>query len=113
MAITNQDIVALASAFHDASMVKKSTAAEMAEFFLYPELRIFVLHGGNLTPERARARVLVFGRAATSGRRRACSNAASARNSAVERVPSGELKFVIYVNSFHRFLPDAAPIELR
>jgi hypothetical protein len=33
MAITNQDIVALASAFHDASMVKKSTAAEMAEFF--------------------------------------------------------------------------------
>ncbi len=44
MAITNEDIVALASAFHDASMVKKSTAAEMAEFFLYPELRIFVLH---------------------------------------------------------------------
>jgi hypothetical protein len=34
MAITNEDIVALASAFHDASMVKKSTAAEMAEFFL-------------------------------------------------------------------------------
>lgn len=31
----------------------------------------------------------------------------------VERVPSGELKFVIYVNSFHRFLPDAAPIEIR
>jgi hypothetical protein len=49
MAITNEDIVALASAFHDASMVKKSTAAEMAEFFLYPESRIFVLHGGDLT----------------------------------------------------------------
>ena len=31
----------------------------------------------------------------------------------VERVPSGELKFVIYINSFHRFLPDAVPIELR
>jgi hypothetical protein len=31
----------------------------------------------------------------------------------VERVPSGGLKFVIYVNSFHRFLPDAAPIEIR
>jgi hypothetical protein len=28
-------------------------------------------------------------------------------------LPSGELKFVIYVNSFHRFLPDAAPIEIR
>jgi hypothetical protein len=51
MAITNEDIVALASAFHDASMVKKSTAAEMAEFFLYPESRIFVLHGGDLTPQ--------------------------------------------------------------
>jgi hypothetical protein len=49
MAIINEDIVALASAFHDASMVKKSTAAEMAEFFLYPESRIFVLHGGGLT----------------------------------------------------------------
>jgi hypothetical protein len=49
MAITNEDIVALASAFHDASMVKKSTAAERAEFFLYPESRIFVLHGGGLT----------------------------------------------------------------
>ena len=49
MAITNEDIVALASAFHDASMVKKSTAAGMAEFFLYPESRIFVLHGGDLT----------------------------------------------------------------
>jgi len=49
MAIINEDIVALASAFHDASMVKKSTAAQMAEFFLYPESRIFVLHGGDLT----------------------------------------------------------------
>ena len=49
MAITHEDIVALASAFHDVSMVKKSTAAEMAEFFLYPESRIFVLHGGDLT----------------------------------------------------------------
>jgi hypothetical protein len=46
MAITKEDIVALASAFHDASMVKKSTTAELAEFFLYPESRIFVLHGG-------------------------------------------------------------------
>ena len=60
MAITNEDIVALASAFHDASMVKKSTAAEMAEFFLYPELRIVVLHGGNLTPELARAQGIVY-----------------------------------------------------
>jgi hypothetical protein len=31
----------------------------------------------------------------------------------VGKVPSGELKFVIYINSFHRFLPDAAPIEIR
>jgi hypothetical protein len=31
MAITHEDIVALASAFHDATMGKKSTAAEAGE----------------------------------------------------------------------------------
>ena len=114
MAITNEDIVALASAFYDASMVKKSTAAEMAEFFLYPESRIFVLHGGNLTPERAQAQGIVY----WQGRHVEQADGALLKRCVgedwvVERVPSGELKLVIYVNSFHRFLPDAGPIELR
>ena len=144
MAITHEDIVALASAFHDASMVKKSTAAEMAEFFLYPESRIFVLHGGDLTlqanyeihqklvdeihwtvgtrditplgdnPERARVQGIVY----WQGRHVDQADGALLKcyvgeDWVVERVPSGELKFVIYVNSFHRFLPDAAPIEIR
>jgi hypothetical protein len=142
MAIINEDIVALASAFHDASMVKKSTAAQMAEFFLYPESRIFVLHGGDLTLQanheihqklvdeihwtvgtwdiarrqpRAGAGAgyrLLAGPPRRLGRRRAaqmpCGRGLGGRTGA-----SGELKFVIYVNSFHRFLPDAAPIEIR
>ncbi|MGZ3340319.1 MAG: hypothetical protein ACXWLB_04380 [Reyranella sp.] len=48
MAITHEDIVALASAFRDASMVKKSTAAGMAEFFLYPESRPSVSDGHRI-----------------------------------------------------------------
>jgi hypothetical protein len=84
MAITNEDIVALASAFHDASMVKKSTAAEMAEFFLYPESRIFVLHGGrgdmghHAAQRRPRAGAgyrLLAGTPRRLGRRRAAQNA--------------------------------------
>jgi hypothetical protein len=30
----------------------------------------------------------------------------------VERVPSGELKFVLYMNLFHHLLPDSAPLQL-
>lgn len=29
----------------------------------------------------------------------------------VERVASGELKFVLYINVFHHFLPDSAPLK--
>lgn len=30
----------------------------------------------------------------------------------VQRLPSGELKIALYVNSYHHFLPDSAPIDL-
>jgi hypothetical protein len=30
----------------------------------------------------------------------------------VERLPSGELKFVPYTNLFHHLLPDSAPLQL-
>jgi hypothetical protein len=30
----------------------------------------------------------------------------------VERIPSGELRIALYINSYHRFLPDSAPIDL-
>jgi hypothetical protein len=145
MAITNEDIVALASAFHDASMVKKSTAAGMAEFFFYPESRIFVLHGGDLTlqanyeihqklvdethwtvgtwdvtplsddPERARARArgIVY----WQGRHVDQADGALLKSYVgedwmVERVPSGELKFVVYVNTDHSFLPGSATVDI-
>lgn len=29
----------------------------------------------------------------------------------LERVPSGELKFVLYLSSFHQLLPDSAPLN--
>ena len=28
----------------------------------------------------------------------------------VQRIPSGELKIVLYINTYHQFLPDSAPI---
>jgi hypothetical protein len=31
----------------------------------------------------------------------------------VQRVPSGELKFALYINPDHRFLPDSAPFALQ
>jgi hypothetical protein len=30
----------------------------------------------------------------------------------VQRIPSGELKIALYINSYHHFLPDSAPIDL-
>ena len=30
----------------------------------------------------------------------------------VQRIPSGELKIALYINSYHRSLPDSAPIDL-
>jgi hypothetical protein len=29
----------------------------------------------------------------------------------VQRVPSGELKIALFINAFHTFLPDSAPIS--
>ena len=30
----------------------------------------------------------------------------------LERSPSGDLKFVLYMNTFHHTLPDSAPLDL-
>ena len=30
----------------------------------------------------------------------------------VRRIPSGELKIALYINSYHRSLPDSAPMDL-
>ncbi len=144
MAITNEEVVALAEAFHDASMVKKASAAEQAAFFLYPDSRIFVSHGEDLTfqanyevhqkltderhwtvgswditplsdkPERARAVGIVY----WEGRHVDSPDGALLKcyvgeDWIVQRAPSGELKFVLYINAYHHFLPGAAPIEIK
>jgi hypothetical protein len=124
-------------------MVKKATAVEQARFFLYPESRIFVLHGGDLTlqanyeihqklvdeihgtvgtwditplsdnPERARAQGIVY----WQGRHVDSADGALLKcyvgeDWVVERVPSGELKFVVYVNTDHSFLPGSATVDI-
>ena len=30
----------------------------------------------------------------------------------VQRLPSGELKIALYINPYHRFLPDSAPFAI-
>jgi hypothetical protein len=48
MTISKEEVVALPNAFHDVS-TKGGAAADQAKFFLYPEPRIFVPHGEDLT----------------------------------------------------------------
>ena len=142
MSISRADIVALADAFHHCSMIAKGTAAEQAKFFLHPGPRIIVLHGEDLSlqknyeihqtltdemhrseewdvtplcdqPERARAVGIVYwqGRpvGAPPGSLLKCY---VGEDWIVQRVPSGELKFALYINAYHQFLPDSAPISL-
>ena len=124
------------NAFHDCS-TGKGTAAQQAAFFLHPEPRIFILHGedvfmqGNYeihqkltdekhatvgswditplcnAPERARGRQGLLG-GAPKGALVKCH---VGEDWIVQRVPSGELKIALFVNTFHMFLPDSAPIS--
>lgn len=65
------------------------------------------------TPERARAVGAVYweGRVVDS-EEGALIKAVVGEEWIVQRVPSGELKIALYINSYHHFLPDSAPIEL-
>ena len=143
MAITKNEVVALGDAFH-AVTARAGTVAEQAAFFLYPEPRIFVLHGADLTlqgnqeihlkltderhiasdyweitplcdqPERARAIGAIY----WEGRLKAppaggLIKCIVGEDWIVQRVASGALKFALYVNPYHHFLPDSAPLDLK
>lgn len=143
MAITTDEVIALADRLHDLVMLEKGDAAAQGAYFLHPEPRIFVPHGEDLSlrtnfeihqkladevhavigpwtvealstdPERARARGAVY----WSGRPVERSDGAVMRcivgeEWIVQRVPSGELKIALYINTYHHFLPDSAAIEL-
>lgn len=65
-------------------------------------------------PERARAVGAVYwqGRLVNSPKE-ALIKCIVGEDWIVQRVPSGELKIALYVNSYHHFLPDSAPIDLK
>lgn len=49
MAISEDEVLALMNRFHDVVMFEKGDAAAQAAFFLYPDPRICVPHGEDLT----------------------------------------------------------------
>lgn len=141
MAITKVEIVALEKAFHDVVMLDKGTAAQQAKFFLHPEPRIILLHGEDVTlqanyeihqklademhtsegwditplcddPERVRATGRVYWQGRLVGSPEgALIKCYVGEDWIVQRTPSGELKFALYINAYHQFLPDSAPIS--
>ena len=79
-----------------------------------PLLRHFDLTPLNASPERVRARGTVYWQAEFSGRPPPnVIKAVVGEDWIIERVASGALKFVLYVNTFHHFLPESAPLDLQ
>jgi hypothetical protein len=111
-----------------------------AHFFLDPHARIYVAWNGatinlkehetlhaqwinsfghfdltelNASPDRVRARGTVYWQAEFPERPPpSVIKAVVGEDWIIERAASGELKFVLYVNTFHHFLPDSAPLDL-
>jgi len=117
MAISKAEVLALVNAFHDCS-TGKGTAAQQAAFFLHPEPRIFILHGEDVSMQGNYEihQKLTDEKHATNGRpvsapKRAPLKCQVGEDWVVQRVPSGELKIALFINTFHTFLPDSAPIS--
>ena len=67
----------------------------------------------NASPERVRARGTVYWQAEFPERRQPnVIKAVVGEDWIIERAASGELKFVLYINTFHHFLPDSASLDL-
>jgi hypothetical protein len=73
----------------------------------------FALTPLNATPERVRTRGTVYWQVEFAGRPAPnVIKAVVGEDWILERAPSGRLKFVLYLNTFHHLLPDSAPLEL-
>lgn len=73
----------------------------------------FTLTPLNASPERVRAMGTVYWQAEFAGRPAPnVIKAVVGEDWIVERKPSGELAFVLYMNTFHHTLPDSAPLDL-
>ena len=67
----------------------------------------------NASPDRVRARGTVYWQAEFPERPApSVIKAVVGEDWIIERAASGKLKFVLYVNTFHHFLPDSAPLDL-
>ncbi len=67
----------------------------------------------HASPERVRATGTVYWQAEIPGRPAPnVIKAVVGEDWILERTPSGSLAFVLYMNTFHHFLADSAPLEL-
>jgi hypothetical protein len=73
----------------------------------------FTLTVLSTAPERVRATGTVYWEAEYRDRPRPnVIKAVVGEDWIIERSPSGALKFVLYINTFHHLLPDSAPLQL-
>jgi hypothetical protein len=143
MAISKDEVVALVNAFHNVSMNGGTAAEQAKFFLHpQPQIFIphgedislqtnYEIHQKltdehhvagaqwevtplNDAPERVRAVGAVYwqGRLKDSPQG-ALIKCIVGEDWIVQRVPSGELKIALYINSYHHFLPDSAPIDLK
>ena len=67
----------------------------------------------NASPERVRATGTVYWQAEVAGRPAPnVIKAVVGEDWILQRTPSGDLMFVLYMNTFHHTLPDLAPLDL-
>lgn len=67
----------------------------------------------NTAPERVRATGTVYWEARYRDRPPPnLIKAVVGEDWIIERIPSGELRFVLYMNTFHHLLPESAPLQL-
>ncbi|HEY2870378.1 MAG TPA: hypothetical protein VGJ56_00575 [Reyranella sp.] len=143
MPITKDEVVALAVAFHDVVKTGGTAAEQarfflhpeprifilhgedvslQANYEIHQRMtdeRHLVIEPWDVTllsesPERARAVGTIY----WEGRLKDSPDGALIKcivgeDWVVQRRPSGELKIALYVNAYHRFLPDGAPIDLK
>jgi hypothetical protein len=67
----------------------------------------------NVSPERVRVTGSVYWQVEVAGRPAPnVIKAVLGEDWIIERKPSGDLSFVLYMNTFHHPLPDSAPLDL-
>ncbi|MDB2614441.1 hypothetical protein N9Y92_04730 [Chlamydiales bacterium] len=139
MEITGEEVIDLMNEFHEVVRVDKSNVQGQKELFLYPDPKLFILHGKDLTleelskihqnledelyipqkqwtltplskdPQKAR----FVGALYWEGTIKNTSDRLKClvgEDWIVQRVPSGKLKIAVYTNHFIYFLPDSCQI---